>query len=732
MGSDDGGRERERDRDEEAYHLPVSFNDGIRFPTSVLEKALALPPNYIKSAISDACEDVYVLVSASASATLENRDPDYASRILAAKSTLLKCMETLYYLDQTVSTVRLSSRTLKALACRPAREPLEAYRASGQGGGSATSSSESMDEGLAAGVARFSSLEDSGDKELSKVQQLLLYVLNYAHSRGYARFGSDCYERRFTPEGHDTRAWRRVCTIKDLVYESAKKDLNFEQWLKLTYAKSNASAVIDYMTNCVDSQFPALTKDRHVFSFRNGVYVTFKASLVDRADGVEDVATTSTAPGSNRSCGHEADGGWCAEEIRRDPNLLGDLFLPYGEHDAVIPSRLSACKYFDEDFPEAEWRRLVASDASYRRGVQGVGDDAGRRAEDFSWSSVPTPHFDSILNFQGFDEDVKRWMCVMIGRLMYAVNELDGWQVVPYLKGQASSGKSTILMNICRNMYECGDVGVLSNNMERKFGISSLADKFLFVAPEIKADLQLEQAEFQSMVSGEALQLAVKYQQAYTVDWRVPGIMAGNEVPGWVDNAGSIGRRMVVFEFMRKVVNGDTELGKKLNREMGSIILKCNRAYHAAVKRCGNDNIWCHLPEYFKRLKADLTESTNPLEHFMNSGRLEFHPDAYMPMDALKRAFRAHCEENNFKQMRLTKDKYEPMLMEHGVLLDKSGVSRAYPRCPGGRMTTSKEWCIGADLACSSAGGGGGGFYGGGGAIMGDGFVNDASIFMGE
>jgi hypothetical protein len=51
------------------------------------------------------------------------------------------------------------------------------------------------------------------------------------------------------------------------------------------------------------------------------------------------------------------------------------------------------------------------------------------------------------------------------------------------------------------------DVGTLSNNIERKFGLSALADKLLFIGPEIKADIQLEQAEFQSIVSGETVQV---------------------------------------------------------------------------------------------------------------------------------------------------------------------------------------------------------------------------------
>jgi hypothetical protein len=44
-------------------------------------------------------------------------------------------------------------------------------------------------------------------------------------------------------------------------------------------------------------------------------------------------------------------------------------------------------------------------------------------------------------------------------------------------------------------MFDKADVGVMSNNAEKTFGLSSLADKFVFVAPDVKSDLVLDQAE---------------------------------------------------------------------------------------------------------------------------------------------------------------------------------------------------------------------------------------------
>ena len=64
---------------------------------------------------------------------------------------------------------------------------------------------------------------------------------------------------------------------------------------------------------------------------------------------------------------------------------------------------------------------------------------------------------------------------------------------MPYLKGIAGAGKGTIVNEVAGRFYDPIDVGVLSNNCERQFGISAFHDKILFVAGEIKNDLKMDQ-----------------------------------------------------------------------------------------------------------------------------------------------------------------------------------------------------------------------------------------------
>ena len=518
-------------------------------------------------------------------------------------------LRTLYYMNQLIDTARATAMV-------------------------STTSDDVDDDTLAAGIARFSKLDVD---DANNLQQLLLYLLNCAELRGYRRFNGECYRRITTPDGHDSCAWERACSLTEFIFDVTRKELNYNMWRNLTSNRTNMSSTIDYLSNCSDVQFPPLKRDRHAFSFRNGVYFADTNEFVRFRSNVRPTRSVATA------------------------------------------------KYFDLEFDG---------------GHVGLED----------WFNIPTPHLQSILDYQGMAADVSRWMYVFIGRLLYTVNERDTWQVIPFLKGVASSGKSTILNRVCRGLYDWGDVGVLSNNIERKFGISALSDKFLFIGPEIKSDIALEQAEFQSIVSGETLQVAVKYQTAKSVEWTVPGILAGNEVPAWVDNAGSINRRIVLFEFPRRVDDGDMELGKKLDAEMAAILVKSNRAYLDAVRRFAKENVWKHLPAAFHSAKEDFTADVNSLVHFLRSGQLEFGDDRmYVPMEDFTTAYQFYVKQLGLPKMRLVGDALKQPLMSFNCRVKKE--TRKWPR--DGSNVRYGTYVIGLSIR-DRGGWGVGGYIGGG------------------
>ena len=431
--------------------------------------------------------------------------------------------------------------------------------------------------------------------DISSYQQLLISMLNVTYTNNYRRYKGQCCKQITTGDGFNTRAWRPIMDVATFVYDVAQKESRFEIWKNLTAKGNSARDCIKHLAECKDTQFPEIKKTRHVWSFSNGLF---------------DCKVLNPKLGK-----------W---ECR---------FYPYtGDDFRCLDPLIVSAKYFDKHFNNFEHID--------------------------NWKDIPTPNFQSILDYQEFTGEVGSWMYVFGGRMCFDVGDLDSWQVIPFLKGIARSGKSTIITKVFKKFYESEDVRTLSNNIERKFGLSSIYDGFMFIAPEVKGDLCLEQAEFQSLVSGEDVSIACKYEKAKSVEWKTPGILGGNEVPNWKDNSGSVLRRMLPWNFAKQVQEADPHLDEKLDRELPAIMLKCIRAYLEYAQKYSDQDIWNVVPEYFKKIQNQVAMVTNSLQNFLSCEKVVYEKELYCPQKLFIQVFNQHCQENNLGKFKFNSDFY--------------------------------------------------------------------------
>ena len=287
-----------------------------------------------------------------------------------------------------------------------------------------------------------------------------------------------------------------------------------------------------------------------------------------------------------------------------------------------------------------------------------------------NWREIPTPSMQSILEYQ-FSPAVCEWMYILGGRLLFDTNELDSWQIIPFLKGLAGTGKSTLLTKVFKKFYPSQDVGILSNNMEKKFGLAKISDKLMFIGPEIKSDFSIDQADFQSMISGEDVSLARKHTDTKENEWKVPGILSGNVIPSWTDNSGSMQRRIVLFPFGNRVKNYDMTLDKKLAIELPLILLKCAKAYIETATNHRKSDIWTLLPQEFKISQKEMVETINSLQHFLSSDNVILSPEQKIRADDFTNAYRNHCQQNSFPSSKWTTDLYRGLFEENEIRVER-------------------------------------------------------------
>tara|TARA_B110000977_G_scaffold74076_1_gene100208 strand:- start:10621 stop:12609 length:1989 start_codon:yes stop_codon:yes gene_type:complete len=417
-------------------------------------------------------------------------------------------------------------------------------------------------------------------EELNPFQQAVLQTLKDLYQRQIRRYKGQCCLQIKTLDGALTRAWKPIETIEEYVYGVAKKEVQYDLWKNLTARAPGHNDLIRHLKNTKDMQFPEIKKNRHVWSFKNGIFI-----------------------------GKEFD---CEKSDILTPHWRASFYTYESNEFKNLDQTIVSSKYFDQEFPDYS---------------------------ETDWRDIPTPYFDSVLNYQKFNKDVCEWIFAMGGRLCFDVNEIDKWQCIPFLKGVARSGKSTLITKVFRKFYCTEDVKTLSNNVERKFGLSAIMDGFMFIAPEIKGDLALEQAEFQSIVSGEDVSIAVKHEKAKSFEWTVPGILGGNEVPNWRDNSGSILRRVLTADFTKQVREADPTLDAKLEVELPSILQKCVRAYLEFAQKWPEKDIWNIVPQYFVDVQRQLATSCSPLESFLSEPCIEFSRDKKCPLKFFKKKY---------------------------------------------------------------------------------------------
>lgn len=250
---------------------------------------------------------------------------------------MVKCLESLWYAKKTV------------VSMYQARVAMWAH----QTGADIGELDADLDQQLSSWSIRFRWIDTTA---VNPMQKLLLFLLDAAQERKYRKQAGYVWEP-IVVDGYDTHAWRQVGEIKEFVHSMISKELCWDQWVNATSGNKNISSAVEYLSNCVDYQFPDLQKQRGVYAFRNGIYM---------------------AP--------------------------DDRFFFFGDTTGpVLGNGVVACKFFDMDVP--------------------------RELEGAAYTDISTPFLDSIMSYQGWPADVCLWLYVLLGRLLYDLNDRDSWQV---------------------------------------------------------------------------------------------------------------------------------------------------------------------------------------------------------------------------------------------------------------------------------------------------------------
>jgi hypothetical protein len=241
---------------------------------------------------------------------------------------------------------------------------------------------------------------------------------------------------------------------------------------------------------------------------------------------------------------------------------------------------------------------------------------------------------------------------ILIGRLFYPIGKYDNWQVHLFLKGDANTGKSTVL-DIIKHMFPPSSTGVVTATQEKTFGLESIYQKRVVMIPDMPKKLSklIHQSDFQSMATGEGVSIARKNKTAVSDHyWQAPLVLAGNPMPDYTDNSGSISRRLAMFLFTVLVENKDTTLKQKIiDNELVTVLLRCLSLYRVTANNTKGKEFWSHVaPQGLKDAQAQVKEETNFLANFLKNGDDYYqilHKEGHLTtLENLNKAFSNHMK----------------------------------------------------------------------------------------
>lgn len=147
-----------------------------------------------------------------------------------------------------------------------------------------------------------------------------------------------------------------------------------------------------------------------------------------------------------------------------------------------------------------------------------------------TWLDIETPEIEHIYTCQQFVTSDRFMLFALKGRLFFEVHELDTYEITAMWEGVGGCGKSTIV-KAQQHFWPPHLRGILSSNMQAKFGMSAVCKKKVIFCNEVSEELQIVQEEWQSACSGEVQSLSVKFKDAITIRMVAHHMWAGNSFP---------------------------------------------------------------------------------------------------------------------------------------------------------------------------------------------------------
>ena len=491
--------------------------------------------------------------------------------------------------------------------------------------------------------------------KLTPFQQLLIAIMLRIQAMGLRRGISSEDRTLYTPilvdglvdargEPVESHAWKPHMTFEEFVMNECRFSSG-QSWVLYTSMGARPNQIADYLAISCDFEFmPRVIADRHTFAFSNGIFI--------------------------------ANSG---KYGRFEPYLVENNQL-----NTRISSDVVAIKYFALPFLYDEY---ISYADPYNIPVDGIDHIlADQHLDD---EGPVDAYINSVLG----PRPVSFFMWVAIGRMMYDLHEEDQWEIFNMIAGRGGTGKSSILNGV-QAIYPKGEVAILSSNCEPNFPLQTLYSKLCMICYEVRDHFNLDQAIFQSCLSGEDVVIARKHLQAVVIQWKQPMMFSGNMVAFWNDNNGNMTRRTVLFRFEKRVKQMLADMTLLIRQHMPEMIFRANACYRRACELMnGQTNIQDspYFPTVLRKNLEQFSAELNPVTAFLTSSEVRLHAKDFVLLKTLQTRYSEFVRGMGVSSSPPALTKMKITLADFGV-----SVSRVARRI--NNNSVPQDWCFGVTV----------------------------------
>jgi energy-coupling factor transporter ATP-binding protein EcfA2 len=521
---------------------------------------------------------------------------------------------------------------------------------------------------------------DGDAMKLKPGSQLLYFFLHKAFMNNLRKENGVVYEQKFV-RGIPSHAWMPLYPIRTFIHNMAPKEIHYDIWEMVHGEGGSRVHTLDtYLSECTDSEFPFIKRDRRYMSFLNGVYDIYE----DRFFTYDDPELTSDIVSCNLHLLEMRPEWWT------EPYLSNPLLIPTPNLDHILQEQ-----NFELGSDVYRWIlawvmgrpqfNMGVIEKHHRNGVLllgqgGSGKSTMAKVVEAYYSPDDTGHLNS-------ECEPKYALAALVGKYVW------------------------FCLEVKKNFQL--DMGMLLQMLEGRTRISI-------------------QKKHETAWTEEWVMPGLMAANEIPSRWIDGG--AGN----------SLLRRMFIVEFLVKPKKLDPMLETRLRHELPAIMVKSNRLYRKIAESIGEDgDIDSHMPSYFTDALLRFQEKTQPFVYMLNNHPdFVFDPRLHISLSELKTAFVQWAKSLGYKQSSILDDDEIIRQIKNTGLEVRMGQEAAgggaKKRRATAKVSTSSCQIIGygykAELAQKGAGEGAGGVggVGAGGGAGAAGAAGDARSAMDE